>query len=72
VARLLIACVARVSGTFLARRIRALVAELELLPVGVLPETAFRTGGAEAAVTQARELLRAASYRGVPTAESKE
>ena len=108
-ARLLIDGVAPVSGTFLARRIRQLDAELEPVvtpldslrgraascdgvllapqladrlesvrtlvapvPVGVLPETAFRTGGAEEAVMQARELLRAPSYRGIPTAEPKE
>jgi cellobiose-specific phosphotransferase system component IIB len=108
-ARVLLVCVAGVSGTFLGRRMRALdpalepvvapvsalpadasssdavlvapqlAADLEEVrrrvapaPVAVLPPTAFAAGGAEAAVTQARDLLAARSYVGPETTETKE
>jgi cellobiose-specific phosphotransferase system component IIB len=109
VARVLIVCVAGVSGTFLARRIRGLDPELDPVvvpidsvaqeaahcdavlvapqladrldavrvlvgsaPVGLLPESAFRIDGAEAAVAQARELVGSPSYRGTPITGTKE
>jgi PTS system cellobiose-specific IIB component len=109
VARVLIVCVAGVSGTFLARRIRGLDPELDPVvvpidsvareaahcdavlvapqlahrleavrdlvgsaPVGLLSEAAFRIDGAGAAVTQARELVGSAPYRGTTTSGTKE
>lgn len=108
-ARVLIVCVAGVSGTFLARRMRQLAPELEPLvtpldsvgrdgrrgdavllapqlatqlvplrdllepvPVALLPIDAFRSGGAEAAVRQARDLLSAEAYGGTPIPEKEE
>jgi cellobiose-specific phosphotransferase system component IIB len=106
-ARVLLVCVAGVSGTFLAQRMRAVDPDLEPvvapidalgavsaeavllapqladraeavrtlvapLPVGLLPASAFGAGGAQAAAAQARELLATASYRGIPTTETKE
>src|SRR4051812_18391071 len=106
-ARVLLVCVAGVSGTFLARRMRAADPDLDPVvtpidalpafpaeagplppqladgveavrelvvpePVGLLPPSAFGAGGEQEAVTQARELLATASYRGVRNTETKE